>query len=135
MTGFSLLEAIVALALIASVGMAIYGWINSSLIAVGRVREVVERGVLERNALEWIKTINPAQAEEGQQRIGDLWIEWRAIPQHPLKDATGYPGGSGLYQVGYYRIDVRAGWDEGEASSFSLHQIGYHQARPFEFPF
>ena len=48
--GFSLLEAIVALALLASVGMALLSWLNGSLISLRRVQEVAAVQAAARDA-------------------------------------------------------------------------------------
>ena len=64
--GFSLLEAIVALAILASVGMALFAAMNQSLSMVARAEKVRERESALRNAVAWIQVVNPAQQPRGE---------------------------------------------------------------------
>ena len=44
--GFSLLEAVVSIVLISTTGLALFSWINSNLISLGRVQETNEAGTV-----------------------------------------------------------------------------------------
>lgn len=79
--GFSLLEAIVALAILASVGMALFAAMNQSLSMVARAEKVRERESALRNAVAWIQVINPAQQPRGEHELGALrqartWLDY-----------------------------------------------------------
>ncbi len=57
--GFSLLEAIVALAILASVGMALFAAMNQSLGMVAKAERVRERESALRNAVAWMQVGTP----------------------------------------------------------------------------
>jgi general secretion pathway protein I len=133
--GFSLLEAIVALVVIASSGLALYSWINSNLISLARIEATARRAGAVQNALDLMAQINPAAQTSGNLLINGLTIEWNAEELEPLRDGVGYPGGIGLYQIGLFDTEVRVSQEEREIASFTLRQVGYEQVREFRIPF
>lgn len=132
--GFTLLEAIVALALFASLGLALFSLINTNLQSLNRIRAHADQADAVRNALDWMELVNPAQTPEGSTEIGDTRIQWQAQTLEPLRDGAGYPGGIGLYQVGLYNTKVTLTYGAGGTFTFNLRQTGYTQVRQPEIP-
>lgn len=132
--GFSLLEAVVAIVLISSAGLALFAWINSNLISLDRIREANVRAETKQNALEYMAAVNPMLAPRGKASLGDVGLAWEATAVSPVKDGTNYPMGKGLWQFALYDTEVNVM----EASekpwfSFRLRQIGYKRVRSIEF--
>ncbi len=127
--GFSLLEAIVALAIVASAGMALFAAMNQSIRMAARADDARKADSAMRNALAWMETVNPAQTPSGEKRLGEVVLQWRSEPVEPPRDAEGGYRQAGLYRIGLYDVtlDVRAG--EGIASSLRLRKVGYLQVR------
>lgn len=124
-----MLEAIVALTILAAVGMALFAAMNQSVQMVARAERAREADSALRNALAWIETVNPAETPRGEQRLGDITLRWTAEPIEPPRDAmTGYLQ-AGLYRVGLYRVRLeltRAGQAVAETS---VRRVGYQQVR------
>ena len=57
--GFGLLEAVVALALLAGTGIALFDWINSSLQTASRLRETEQRARTMSSAQAVLVAIKP----------------------------------------------------------------------------
>ena len=131
-SGFSLLEAIVALVLLSTVGMALFSWINTSLIGLNRAQAVIMRTQTIQNALSAMDQINPAVVAAGDMRVGDMEIEWHAEIVDPLQDGVGYPLGTGLYQIGLYDTHVTVLQEDKEQVSFVVRQVGYLQVRTLD---
>jgi len=127
--GFSLLEAIVALALLASVGMALLSWLNGSLISLRRVQDTVAAQAAARNALAWLETVNPMEKPEGETDLGEWRIRWRADVIEPPSEGAGYPNGISLFDVGLYDTQVWLERDGRIVEQFTLRQVGYHKVR------
>ena len=127
--GFTLLEAIVALVLLSTSGIAIYSLINSNLIGFNRVRAVATRTVAVRNALEWMHQINPAETPEGTTESNGLRIDWQARPLAPMIDGHGYPRNISYYQMGLFDTEVAVSRDGDEIAFFHLRQVGYRKVR------
>lgn len=113
--GFSLLEAIVSMVLISTLGASLFLWLNSGLSSLYRVKALEEENVAKLNVLEFSSSLNPMQSGQGSQDFGTYQAEWKAKPLTEIFDATNYPTGIGLYQVALYEITfsvTRAGGEK-----------------------
>ncbi len=101
--GFSLLEAIVALVILAGSCMALFAWINSSLVQLQRAELYVDAGPAIASISQYLKSVDLAQRPEGTFRSGDITVDWAAtvIEQDASRPAT-YGGSNftlSLYDV------------------------------------
>ncbi len=128
-SGFTLLEALVSLVLIAGIGMALYGWINSNLIGLQRVKYHNEKAMVLRNVLEWMKQVNPMEQPEGSREINGWQVAWESREIAPPKDGVGHPGGIGLFQVALYDTRVTVSYPGEVLDEVTLRQFGYKQVR------
>ncbi len=128
--GFSLLEAVVAMVLISGAGYALFGWINSNLMALNRIHETNARSAATQNILEYMDSINPMLKPEGNAALGDHKIRWRAKPITLVQDGSAYPMGTSLYQLALYDTLVKVETNDQNAG-FDLHlrQVGYKKVR------
>lgn len=127
--GFSLLEAIVALAILASAGLAMFAALGQSVQMVARAEHAQEVDAALRNALAWMEQVNPMLVPQGEQELGDWLLRWSADPLEPTRDgATGYLQ-PGLYEVGLYRVRLELWRDGGVQREIDLNRIGYRQVR------
>lgn len=127
--GFSLLEAIVALALVASIGITLLSWLNGSLIGLRRVQAISETQAARRNALAYLAHINPMLTPEGEIQLGGWRLRWQAREVEPARDGVGYPAGTGLYLIGLYDTTARLERGADETEEFTLRQVGYRLVR------
>lgn len=118
-----------ALALLASVGMALFSWLNSSLISLRRVQEVATVQTVARNALAYLDTINPMVTPLGETELGEWRIRWQAREVEPTHEGAGYPSGIGLFAVGLYDTQVRLERNGRIIEEFVLRQVGYRKVR------
>ena len=124
--GFTLLEAIVALILIASTGMALLNWINTNLMTLHRVQQVQQRHEAIRNALAFMDTINPLEKPQGDETVGIYTFRWETQAVEQPKDGTG------LYQIGLYDTDIEVRLDDELLARFTMRNVGFKQVRqPF----
>lgn len=127
--GFSLLEAIVALAILASAGMVLFASMNQSVQMVQRAEASREADSALRNALAWMETVNPAQTPQGEQVLGEVTLRWDSELVEPARDAmTGYLQ-AGLYQVGLYRMRLELSRDGERMAEIDLRRVGWLQVR------
>lgn len=127
--GFSLLEAIVAMAILASAGMALFAAMNQSVRMVERAEAARERESAQRDALAWIQTVNPAIEPRGEAQLGDVMLHWSSEPVEPPRDsAAGYLR-AGLYQVGLYRMHLQLERDRQPLAELDVQRVGYKQVR------
>lgn len=123
--GFSLLEAIVSLVLIAGVGTALFGWINGNIQALGRVHEANAKSEVTLNVLEYMRGVNPMIAPRGDAVLGNHRIRWESRPATGIVDRP-----ETLYQFALYDTHIDVGGVDGQESFvIALQQAGYRQVR------
>lgn len=132
--GFTLLEAIVALVVFTMGALALYGWLSSNVIALGRIRAQQEQERVQASALDLVRRSNPMAEPEGSRSAGDLRVSWRATLVEPAKPAVSQSGAAGLYAIGLYALDVRIEREGAELQRFSVRQVGWKQIRSGEAP-
>lgn len=127
--GFTLLEATVALAVLAAAGLALFAAFNGALRMLDRAERSRQTDVGIENALAWLETVNPMQVDHSEQELGDYRLRWRADMVAPARDNdTGFLR-PGLYQVALYRLRCQL-WRDGRLErEFELRRVGYRQVR------
>ncbi len=134
--GFTLLEGLVAIALLAGTMTAIFALVGSILSSannVGRSNKTVQ---LTFNALEVMTIVNPMEQGSGQIDLGDYTVRWTSAARTAIADGVGYPLGNSLYQLALYDTDVRIEQQPGAAlAEFRLRQVGYRLVRQPPPPF
>jgi general secretion pathway protein I len=134
--GFTLLEAIVALVLVGGMGMALFGWINNTLLSLGRIQDANAVAEAKLNALEFMETVNPMLRPEGSASLGAYQLRWQASAATAAVDNANYPTGIGLYQLALYDTRVKVERADGEAwFEFALKQVGHKKVRTLRVPF
>jgi len=134
--GFTLLEAIVALVLIGTMGMALFGWINNTLLSLHRVQDANAVAEAKLNVLEYMDTVNPMLRPEGLAALGTYRLRWQAKASTAIQDGTAYPRGISLYQLALYDTLIQVERADGKAwFEFALKQVGYKKVRELKLPF
>jgi len=134
--GFTLMEAIVALVLIATTGMALFSWVNSNIITLNRVQENNAENDATLNAVEYMHSINPMISPQGQASLGAYRLSWNAEATTEPRDGASYPVGTGLYQLAMYQTKISIRKSDGQFwFGFTLQQVGYKKVRDILPPF
>lgn len=135
--GFSLLEAVVALVILASSGWALFNWVNASIVSLRRVEDANARSAATVNALEYMQAVNPMLRPEGRMELGGYRIAWAATAVTQPMDGSDYPRGKSAFQVALYDTVVHVYREEGGQQWFelTLRQVGYKKVRDVVNPF
>lgn len=126
-SGFTLLEAIVALVIFSMGSLALYAWLGVNIKTLLRVQALRESVALSTSALEAVRGLNPMATPRGRREIGDLVVEWDAKPVEPVRSAVTQLGFPTIFQVGLFVVDVRVLRGDTEVDRFQVRQVGYHQ--------
>jgi general secretion pathway protein I len=102
--GFTLIEALVALAILAAVILAFYAFLSSSLVAARRASDAAAIYDCDQNALALATRLNPMEQPAGTFDLGEYRIRWQAFPIGEARRNTVNPAGSGRFSVGLYRV-------------------------------
>ena len=131
-SGFTLLEAIIALVIFTMGAIALYGWLGVNLKTLARVQERREAVALTNSALDALRRINPMDTPRGQRKISALVIEWEAKPVEPARPAVTQVGLRTIFEVQLFTVDVRLKRSGTEIDRFSVRQLGYKQVGKLE---
>lgn len=125
-SGFTLLEAIVALVILTTAGFALFSWINASFDALNRIETNNARAAAEINALQYLQTINPMQKPDGEEVLGDVTMRWRARAVTDNKTNITDAQTPGPFVVALYDVDVTLASPPKLAPyTFTVRQMGY----------
>ena len=127
--GFALLEAIVALAILAAVGMALFAAINQTVQLVGRAETAREADSALLNAVAWLQTVNPSQQPEGTQQLDDVQLHWTSQLVEPALDGSTNSLVPGLYKIGLYDMHLELRRGDVVLADATVRKVGYVQVR------
>jgi|GEM_PF-349636 len=128
--GFTLIEVIVAMVLVGGVGMALFSWINGSVVALRRVEDANARNEAASNIIEYMQAVNPMLTPEGHAEFGAYQIQWKAEPLTDRVDGVVNPQGVGLYELSLYKTKINAmKTDDPSWFDLTLTLVGYKKTR------
>ena len=128
--GFSLLEMIAALTILAIGSGVLFSWLGQTTAQLTRF-ELQEKASLARlQAIDFLSAQNPALVPEGKQSFDDFRMEWKSEPVTEVRETLSPSGGLGLYQISLYQVNVSV-FDKRAQPwfSFPLKLVGYKQVR------
>lgn len=128
-TGFTLLEAIVALSVLAMAAMALYGWLNSNLLLLKRVDEVYQSVEAVESALEWVSILDPYAQPDGEQDIAGTLVSWRFVPLGSSLPARDMHGNLSVNDAQLFRAEVEIRRGDKRLARFDVVQLGLQAKR------
>lgn len=106
--GFGLLEAIVALTVLAGAGLALFAWINQNLQTASRLQERELEARLQLQSVALLGALNPAQQPIGELQQAGLLLTWRAELVEPARANAGFnPPETGPWLLGLYQVQLK----------------------------
>ncbi|MEA2754936.1 MAG: ral secretion pathway protein [Aliidongia sp.] len=128
--GFTLLEAIVAIAVLAAALLPLYALISNVSRSAFRVDEANRRAEIETDALNIMSAINPLDQPTGAIDLGPYAVRWTAQTLIEPIDGSAYPSGISAFRIGLYNAKVDVTAPDGRVLvSFPLRMIGYKHVR------
>ena len=128
--GFTLLETVVALALFAIAGMALYGLLSTNLITLARAQEIMREAPVARQAMERLAVVNPMAEAEGAFALDDgVDVVWKASLVEPARNAQTAFGIPAPFRVGLYEIELELRREGRGVGVWRLRQVGYEDLR------
>lgn len=128
-TGFTLLEAVVAMAIFAAAGMALYALFNANLISLGRAQDVTAQLPTVHRAMEHLSSIDPAQQPTGQIELGAYDVTWSSRLMEPVRESQTAQGYRGYHELGLYEITFDVSQRDELVASHRLRVISQRQIR------
>lgn len=128
--GFSLLEAIVALTIMATCLLALYAWLSTSTFSLGRARDSALALQDARAAQAIAETINPMVTPVGSREVAPLEIRWSSRPITERRTGMSRAGTATQFDFRLYEVDVEVRRNGTLVRDFTLRKAGWEAARP-----
>jgi len=129
--GFTLIEALIALAIASVVIVAVMGLQRQLASNQVRYDAILKSSNLERDALALVRDINPAEKPDGEIPLPpDLTVSWLSEPVSDDKLTTGFPRGDGNYTATLYAltVSVKDGRGRDAIPPFKVERVGWMSA-------
>jgi prepilin-type N-terminal cleavage/methylation domain-containing protein len=123
--GFTLIETIVALAILSAGLIGFYQLLTTILNSANRVQVAAIAYDRQTNALELVEAVNPMEIPEGTFDTGHYHIHWTSKLIGDVRQGSRYPSGPGPFKIGLYRVTLSFPDDE-DVSSIDVTRLGYH---------
>lgn len=105
--GFSLIEALVALAIASMVLMAILELQIQMARGQRRAEAAIEQVQEQENAIALVRDINPTEQPQGNVEMSrGAAVVWQARPVGQPRIGVGFPVGNGPYELQLYEVTV-----------------------------
>ncbi len=127
--GFSLLEAIVALTILATSGVALFSWFSVTYDGLAKVEVVQSRHRLMEDLHAFFSTVNIT--EEGSRRmlVNGHEVEWRATLIEPVQTGRTGSGGLSNFDLGIYDVEISLSLDSKNTGTYYTRLVGYSKVR------
>jgi general secretion pathway protein I len=136
--GFSLLEAIVALAILAALGLVLFDWIRQSLDSASRIRAEHLRVQALINAQSLVASINPGAEPEGERSVAGLTVRWTsrmiAGPQALFGEVLRPDEAPEGWQIALYELTVQGTYPAGEGDPAGRLPLSFQAVRAGAMP-
>lgn|GEM_PF-5703257 len=130
--GFALLEALVALVLLASTGVVLIQWLQQGTETLGRL-ERSERELADREwALAMLQTRSLLTEPEGLLERDGLQLRWTTVRATPPR-ANGTPGGvAGPWLLSLVELQVELSRSGQASQRFVVRLLGQRRSTPVD---
>jgi general secretion pathway protein I len=130
--GFSLIEALVALAIASMMLMAIFELQIQMARGQQRAGQAMEQVVKQENALALIRDLNPmAQPTGAVEFAGGDTIRWTSRPKGQPRLNAGFPLGDGAFEVQLFTVTVQIDTASGRSpADLTFDRLGWRRTYP-----
>lgn len=128
--GFSVLEAIVALAVFAGGAMAFYSLYSTNVTTLVKASEAVRQAPLVRQAAERLAVMNLTAEAEGEFEVEGMRFNWSARRLGDYREGQNDTGILGSFRLGLYEVDFTASEGARELGRYRLRLVGRQLVRP-----
>jgi len=131
-SGFTLVEAMVALVILSTALSGLFGLINTDLISLRRAEAVVATQNTLQEAVRQIRLVTFAENDNGQVQMPGYEATWSAKLVEPVTYGRGPRGGVGAYDHGLYDVTVTLYSQGGELGTWAFRVAQYKRVRKLE---
>ena len=127
--GFTLLETMVAMVVLAGTAMALYALFNTNLVALARAHDVSRQMPAVRHAVEYLSSINPREEGAGAIEFDGVDVAWSARLLQPVRQSQSVTGGRGYFELGLYEVEFTMSERGRPMGTWRVRIVGYEKVR------
>jgi general secretion pathway protein I len=127
--GFTLLEAVVAMAIFAIGATALYAWVNTNLITLARADQITQRSSAVESAVEFMAMVDPETQPKGATELGDLRIQWQVETPLYTGDALDEQNQRTINQAAIYPATITVFANKKQIYEFQMSLLGVKKVR------
>ncbi len=135
MKGFTLLEAIVAIAILGIAILPIMALLGQSVAQLSLAGEANARASATESALAIVDPINPLTTPSGEIRLGETNLSWQSETIVEPNEIPQMRAGLAGYSVGFYKVTVLLSRNDEPWFSFDTRKVGYQRISAAGGPF
>lgn len=130
--GFTLLEALIALVIAATVLLGFYQAVGQSAATAGRLAARFDAAEAQRNLLEVARVVNPMKTPQGILALTGYRVRWTATAIEEPRAAATIQGTSSAFRLGLYRLrlDLMPPQEDRVLASVSVDRAGWLREGP-----
>ena len=126
--GFTLLEAIVAIAIVGIALIPILTFVSQMVGGLTRAGDANAQNLAKQAIIELLEPLNPLESPIGQDQIGNLGLRWETENVVPPNTATHVGTGLSGFSIGFYVVTVSVERpDHSLWFSFPMRKVGYRR--------
>jgi len=127
--GFTLLEAVVAMAIFAIGATALYAWVNTNLITLARADQITQRSSATESAIEFMAMVDPEAQPKGTTELGNLRIQWQTEAPLYVGDALDGQNQKTVNQAAIYPATITLFTGNKQIYEFHMSLLGVKKVR------
>ena len=131
--GFTLIETLVALVILAASLLAFYEFLAGALNGAAAAERAATDYDRRQSALALASTLNPMATPEGNFDLGAYRIHWRAERIGAVRQSSGFPSGKGRFTIALYHL-VLDFPGERAVPDVEVTKLGYQREGPPDQP-
>jgi len=127
--GFTLVEALVALVILAACLIGFYQFLATALDGAAAAERAATAYDHRQSALALAAAVNPMETPEGSFDLGAYRIRWRSQRLGTVRQSNAFPVGKGEFAIALYRIVFDFPGENG-LPEIEVTKLGYHRSAP-----
>lgn len=128
-SGFTLLEAIVALVIMATTLMVLYAWLASSTLGAERSADNATTLNDARTALAYLERINPMVEPSGSATLGPFKLSWESEPVTDRRTGRSASGDPSPYDYQLFDMTAQVKREGRTEREFTVRRAGWVATR------
>jgi general secretion pathway protein I len=124
--GFTLIEAVVALVILATALVGFYSFLSTTLNGANHLEQAAIGSDRRLNALELAATLNPMATPDGSFKLDSYRIEWHSKAVTQVQQSSRYPVGQGNFHIALYEVTLNFP-DNPAIEPVVVTKLGYHR--------